>query len=107
IHPKTHKPLKPYIDLFRREGEFGMKLKHPNIVEIHEVFSQNVTQYIVMDFVEGRNLREFYRARRRFDPMEAAEIMAGVTSGLTYALQQGVTHRDLKMSNVLVSSEGD
>ena len=41
-----------------------------------------------------------------FDPLEAAEIMTGVMSGLTYALQQGVTHRDLKMSNVLVSSEG-
>ncbi len=106
IHPKTHKSLKPYIDLFRREGEFGMKLKHPNIVEIHEVYSQGLTHYIVMDFVEGRNLREFYRARRRFDPLEAAEIMAGVMAGLTYALQQGVTHRDLKMSNVLVSSEG-
>ncbi len=106
IHPKTHKPLKPYIDLFRREGEFGMKLKHPNIVEIHEVHSQGVTHYIVMDFVEGRNLREFYRAGRRFDPTEAADIMVGVMSALTYALQQGVTHRDLKMSNVLVSSEG-
>jgi eukaryotic-like serine/threonine-protein kinase len=106
IHPKTHKGLKPYIDLFRREGEFGMKLKHPNIVEIHEVFSHGLTHYIVMDFVEGRNLREFYRARRRFDPIEAGEIMAGVMSALTYALQQGVTHRDLKMSNVLVSSEG-
>jgi serine/threonine-protein kinase len=106
IHPKTHKSLKPYIELFRREGEFGAKLKHPNIVEIHEVYSHNATHYIVMDFVEGRNLREFYRARRRFHPVEAAEIMAGVMSGLTYALQQGVTHRDLKMSNVLVSSDG-
>ncbi|HEX3599393.1 MAG TPA: serine/threonine-protein kinase [Lacipirellulaceae bacterium] len=106
IHPKTHKALKPYIDLFRREGEFGMKLKHPNIVEIHEVFSHGLTHYIVLDFVEGRNLREFYRAGRRFDPLEAAEIMSGVTAGLAYAWQQGVTHRDLKMSNVLVSSEG-
>ena len=106
IHPKSHKSLKPYIDLFRREGELGMKLKHPNIVEIHEVYSQGLMHYIVMDFVEGRNLREFYRARRRFRPLEAAEIMAGVMAGLTYALQQGMTHRDLKMSNVLVSSEG-
>jgi serine/threonine-protein kinase len=106
INQKTHKPNKLYIDLFRREGEYGMKLKHPNIVEIHEVYSQALTHYIVMDFVEGRNLREFYRARRRFDPMEAAEIMTGVMSALTYALQQGVTHRDLKMSNVLVSSDG-
>ena len=54
-----------------------MKLKHPNIVEIHEVYSHGVTHYIVMDFVEGRNLREFYRRRRRFDPIEAADIMVG------------------------------
>jgi eukaryotic-like serine/threonine-protein kinase len=107
MNQKTHKPNKMYIDLFRREGEFGMKLKHPNIVEIHEVYSQGLTHFIVMDFVEGRNLREFYRAGRRFGPLEAAEIMSGVMAGLTYALQQGVTHRDLKMSNVLVSSDGN
>src|SRR5690606_7414793 len=82
-------------------------LKHPNIVEIHEVYSQGVTHYIVMDFVEGRNLREFYRARRRFDPLEAARIMEGVMAGLNYALQKGITHRDLKMSNVLLSSDGE
>lgn len=106
-HPKTGQSLKLYIELFRREGDFGMKLKHPNIVEIHEVYSQGMTHYIVMDFIEGRNLREFRRAQRRFDPLEAAHIMAGVMAGLNYALQQGVTHRDLKMSNVLVSSEGE
>src|SRR3954467_5546356 len=38
-HEKTHKSLKLYIDLFRREGEFGIKLKHPNIVELYEVYS--------------------------------------------------------------------
>lgn len=106
-HPKTQGSLKPYIELFRREGEIGIKLKHPNIVEIHEVYSQGVTHYIVMDFVEGRNLREFYRAKRRFDPIEAANIMTGVLAGLHYALQQGITHRDLKMSNVLLSSDGE
>ena len=107
LHPKTSKPCKPYIDLFRREGEIGISLKHPNIVEIQEVYSQGITHYIVMEFVEGRNLREFARARRRFDPLEAAHIMEGVTAGLNYAAQQGITHRDLKMSNVLLSSEGE
>lgn len=96
-----------YIDLFRREGEVGTTLKHPNIVPIHEVVSHGAIHYIVMDFIEGRNLREFYRARRRFDPLEAANILAGIMAGLSYALQQGVTHRDLKMSNVLLSSEGE
>src|SRR5690349_14877125 len=107
-HPKSGKSLKPYIDLFRREGEFGIKLKHPNIVEIDEVYSHGLTHYIVMDFVEGRNLREFYRAQRKFSYLEAAHIVEGVMAGLNYALQQhGVTHRDLKMSNVLLSSDGE
>lgn len=107
-HPKSGKSLKPYIDLFRREGEFGIKLKHPNIVEIEEVYSHGLTHYIVMDFVEGRNLREFYRAGRKFGYVEAAHITEGVMAGLNYALQQhGVTHRDLKMSNVLLSSDGE
>jgi eukaryotic-like serine/threonine-protein kinase len=104
--PKTNRPNKPVIELFRREGEIGIPLKHPNIVEIHEVYSHGVTHYIVMEFIEGRNLREFYRAKRRFDPLEASHIMEGVMSGLNYALQQGITHRDLKMSNVLLASEG-
>lgn len=95
-----------YADLFRREGELGASLKHPNIVPIHEVYSKRDAHFIVMDFIEGRNLREFARVRRTFEPPEAAEIVEGIVAGLNYAFQQGVTHRDLKMSNVLVSSEG-
>ena len=105
--PKTGRTNRPVIELFRREGEIGSTLKHPNIVEIQEVYSHGVTHYIVMEFIEGRNLREFYRAKRRFKPLEAAEIMAGVMAGLNYAAQQGITHRDLKMSNVLLSSDGE
>jgi serine/threonine protein kinase len=104
---KSGKSNKPIIDLFRREGELGLQLQHPNIVGIHEMYSQGLMHYLVMEFVEGRNLREFYRARRRFDPIEAAHIMEGVMAGLHHALQQGITHRDLKMSNILLSSDGE
>ncbi len=91
---------------FRREGELCQSLKHENIVPIHEVVSKGGVHYIVMDFIEGRNLREFYKVRKKFDPMEAAEIVSGMVAGLNYAFRQGVTHRDLKMSNVLVASDG-
>lgn len=93
-------------ELFRREGELGMELKHPNIVAIHEVVSKGLLNYIVMDFVEGHNLRDFYKVRGKFEPLEASRIVAGMLAGLNYAFQQGVTHRDMKMSNVIVSSDG-
>jgi serine/threonine protein kinase len=91
---------------FRREGEFGSTLKHPNIVEIQEVVSKRDTHYIVMDFIEGRTLREFLRVRKTVDAMEAARIIEGVMAGLNYAFLRGATHRDLKMTNVLISSDG-
>ncbi len=94
-------------DLFRREGELGMKLKHPNIVAIHEVASEGRSHYIVMDFVEGHNLRDFFKVRGKFEPLEASRITSGMLAGLNYAFQQGITHRDLKMSNVILSSEGE
>jgi serine/threonine-protein kinase len=57
--------------------------------------------------VEGRNLRDFYKVRGKFELLEAARIIIGMLAGLSYAFQQGVTHRDLKMSNVIVSSDGE
>ena len=60
-----------------------------------------------MDFVEGQNLRDFYKVRGKFEPLEATRIVADMMAGLNYAFQKGITHRDLKMSNVIVSSDGD
>ncbi|MBX3432688.1 MAG: protein kinase [Pirellulales bacterium] len=94
------------VELFRREGELGEQLKHDNIVAIHEVVSKGGFHYIVMDFVEGRNLRDFYKVRGKFEPEEATRITEGIVAGLNYAFQKGVSHRDLKMSNVIVSSDG-
>lgn len=94
-------------ELFRREGELGTPLKHPNIVAIHEVVSKGPLNYLVMDFVEGQNLRDFYKVRGKFAPMDATKIAADMMAGLNYAFQQGITHRDLKMSNVILSSEGE
>jgi len=93
-------------ELFRREGELGRGLKHPNIVAIHEVVSKGKVHFIVMDFVEGHNLREFFKVRGKFEPLVATRIAIGMMAGLNYAFRKGVTHRDLKMSNVIVSSDG-
>ncbi|MDO4559147.1 MAG: serine/threonine-protein kinase, partial [Planctomycetia bacterium] len=92
---------------FVREGELGRKLQHPNIVAIRDVCSTKTERYFVMEFVEGSNLREFLKIRERLEPMEALRMVYGIASGLECAARFGVTHRDLRMSNVLVSSKGD
>lgn len=89
---------------FIREGEVGCTLRHPNIVPIYEVFSHRGTHFLVMEFVEGQNLREFIKIRNRLEVTEAARVMIDITSGMQYAFERGLTHRDLKMSNVLISS---
>lgn len=103
---KSKSDIAEEAELFRREGELGMELKHDNIVAIHEVVSKGKIHFLVMDFVEGHNLRDFAKVRGKFDPIDASNITAGMVAGLHYAFQQGVTHRDLKMSNVILSSDG-
>jgi eukaryotic-like serine/threonine-protein kinase len=93
-------------DRFCREGQMGATLKHPNIVPITEVHSRGDLHFLVMDFVEGRNLREFIKIRKKFEPMQATRLVADVAAGLGYAFERGICHRDLKMSNILVSSKG-
>ncbi len=93
--------------LFVREGRVGCVLRHPNIVPIYEVVSHRKTHFLVMEFIEGRNLREFVRIRKKLEPVEATDMMTRIAAGMKYAFEKGLTHRDLKMSNVLVSSRGE
>jgi serine/threonine protein kinase len=93
--------------MFVREGELGRSLRHPNIVPIYAVHSSRKLHYFVMEFVEGRNLREFVKVRKGLSLKDATRLMADIARGLDYAFERSVTHRDLKMSNVLISSRGD
>ncbi len=94
------------IDLFEREGRVGISLRHPNIVEILAVNQDRASKqyYMVMEFVEGGNLREFMRGRKKLEPAEALKFLEEITSGLAFAFSQGITHRDMKTTNVLISS---
>ena len=94
--------------LFVREGRVGCALRHPNIVPIYEVTSEGKNHFLVMEFIEGRNLREFVRIRKKLEPLEATQMMIGITDGMRYAFETArLIHRDLKMSNILVSRRGE
>jgi len=94
------------IARFNQEAESGLRLVHPNIVQIYEYGEQEKRYFMVMEFVEGSNLRDFLRIRGRLTPPEALPLMVGLANGLKYSLEQGVTHRDLKATNILIASNG-
>ncbi len=91
---------------FIEEGNLGKKLQHPNIVAIREIHASRSEHYFVMEFIEGSNLREFLKIRGKLSPIEAVRMTLGIARGLDFASKLGVTHRDLRLSNVLVSSTG-
>src|SRR5262245_61032594 len=92
------------VERFQREARSAAKLRHPNIVTIHDIGEQKGQHYYTMDFVLGENLSE--RARTKpFSPRQAAEITAGVAAAIHYAHQSGVLHRDIKPANVILTPE--
>jgi serine/threonine protein kinase len=91
---------------FNQEAESGLRLVHPNIVQIYEYGERDKKYFMIMEFVEGSNLRDFLRIRGKLTPNEALPMMLGLAQGLKYSLDQGVTHRDLKASNILIGSNG-
>jgi len=89
---------------FIREGKLGLTLRHPNIVPIYDVASDGKSHYLVMEFVEGWSLRDLVKIRTKIEPIQATQLMTGMVEGLRYAFEHGLTHRDLKLNNVLVTS---
>jgi serine/threonine protein kinase len=96
------------VELFEREGKVGKSLQHPNIVSILAVDRDPGSKqyFIVMEFVEGGNLRDFLAIRKRLEPAEALRLLEDTVHGLVYAHSLGVTHRDLKPTNILISAQG-
>lgn len=91
---------------FAREARICQKFVHPNIVPIYDIGSEGRFHYFTMEFVEGGNLRDFMKIRRTLSPVEATRCILQICSALEYALKIGATHRDLKLTNVLMSSAG-
>ena len=84
------------IERFMSEAKMVMTLRHPNIVPIFEVGTEGHRAFMVMDFVEGQNLRDFVSIHGQVPLLTALKIGRDIAAGLDYAFQKGVCHRDLK-----------
>lgn len=94
------------VERFQKEAEAGIRLRHPNIVQIIDVGQQDHRHYMIMEYVEGMNLRDFMKLRTRIPSHQAVPLMLGMSRGLQYSLERGVTHRDIKGTNILISNSG-
>ncbi|MBV8305232.1 MAG: Stk1 family PASTA domain-containing Ser/Thr kinase, partial [Acidimicrobiia bacterium] len=95
-----------FVERFRREARSAANLNHPNIVSIYDWGEEEGTYFIVMEYVEGRTLRQVIREDGPVPPRRAAEIGADIAAALGFAHKNGVIHRDMKPGNVLISSNG-
>jgi len=93
-----------HLARFRTEAEMVARLQHPNIVQIFDIGEQDGHPYIAFEFIEGKTLADF-AGREPQPPCVAAELLEAMARAMHYAHQQGVVHRDLKPTNVLLSAE--
>jgi len=92
---------------FMREAQTIAKLKHPNIITLHDVGEQDGKPYMVMEYIDGTDLAEMLHERGRLPLDEALPILHDVAAALDYAHENGVIHRDIKPSNVMIEKVTD
>ena len=95
-----------FVERFRREARAAATLNHPNIVAVYDWGAVDGIYYMVMEYVQGRSVREILNASGRLTPTQAALIVRQTLQALEHAHAKGIVHRDLKPENILVTSDG-
>ncbi|HSV48439.1 MAG TPA: protein kinase, partial [Ramlibacter sp.] len=91
---------------FRVEAKAAGRLTHRNIVSVYQFGEENDCAYIVMEYVAGRNLRDYIQAPRKLGVSHVLCLMLQLLDGLHYAHERGIVHRDIKPANLLIADDG-
>lgn len=95
-----------FVRRFQREALSASKLSHPNIVEMYDVGEDNGNYYIVMEYIDGKTLKNLVKKRGALTLPEVIDIMTQLTSAIMCAHDSYIIHRDIKPQNVLILEDG-
>jgi tRNA A-37 threonylcarbamoyl transferase component Bud32 len=94
-----------FLQRFQREARTAAKLSHPNIVPIYDIGAEGKLHYIVMEYVEGRSLKQLLE-EKKLDPEKALRIAYTVARALQFAHEHKIVHRDVKPANLILDKQG-
>ena len=95
-----------FISRFQREAEAASKMTHHNIVNLLDVGMDGENRYLVMEYVQGKTLKEVIQERGKLNAPLACQIAIRILSALEHAHRNGIVHRDIKPQNILVHADG-
>ncbi len=95
-----------FVRRFQREALSASSLSHPNIVEVYDVGEDNGQYYIVMEYIEGKHLKELLKKRGKLVLSEVIDIMLQITDGMSVAHDAYIIHRDIKPQNIMIQENG-
>ena len=95
-----------FVRRFQREALSASSLTHPNIVEVYDVGEDHGQYYIVMEYVEGKNLKDLIKKRGKLTLSEVIDIMLQITDGMSVAHDSYIIHRDIKPQNIMILENG-
>ena len=95
-----------FVRRFQREALSASSLSHPNIVEVYDVGEDNGLYYIVMEYIEGKHLKQLLKKRGSLTIREVVDIMSQLTDGMSSAHDSYIIHRDIKPQNIMILENG-
>jgi len=95
-----------FVRRFQREALSASSLAHPNIVEMYDVGEDNGVYFIVMEYIEGKTLKQLLKKRGTLTLSESIDIMLQLTDGMAHAHDSYIIHRDLKPQNIMIKDDG-
>jgi Flp pilus assembly protein TadD/tRNA A-37 threonylcarbamoyl transferase component Bud32 len=95
-----------FAERFNREAKALARLNHPNVVGVYDFGKAGDFYYLIMEYVDGMNLRQLEQARKRLSPEEALAIVPKICDALQYAHDEDIVHRDIKPGNILIDTKG-